>query len=72
MERYRNAVTPETKVERLLAGINVASAPIIINAKEYIGDHLLDDWLAIVDYMSTKVTKQFPPKSTSGKSARSA
>ena len=66
MERYRNAVAPETKVERLLAGINVTSAPIIMNAKEYIEDHLLGDWLAAVDYMSTKVTKQFPPKSTSG------
>ena len=43
MERYRNAVAPETKVERLLAGINVASAPIIMNVKEYIKDHLLGD-----------------------------
>ena len=43
MERYRNAVAPETKVERLLAGINVASAPIIVNAKEHIEDHLLGD-----------------------------
>ena len=43
IERYRNYVAPETKVERLLAGINVQNAPAINNAKEYVEDHLLGD-----------------------------
>jgi len=34
---------PETKVERLIAGINMTTAPIITNAKEHIKDHLLGD-----------------------------
>ncbi len=43
MERYHNVVAPKTKVERLLAGINVLSPPIIMNTKEHIEDHLLGD-----------------------------
>ena len=69
IERYRNYVAPETKVEQLLAGINVQNAPAINNAKEYIKDHLLGDWVGAVTYMATKITKQFPPR-TAGQKRR--
>ena len=67
IKQYRNVTAPKTMVDRLLVGINVQNAPVITNAKEYVGDNLLGDWVGAVEYMATKITKHFPPKS-SGKS----
>ena len=62
--RYRNDTADETKVQRMLDGINVSNSMIITMAKSHVTDVLLGDWMGAVQYMSTKVTLEFPPTSS--------
>ena len=65
--RYRNDTAAETKVQRMLDGINVSNSIIITMAKSHVTDNLLGDWMGAVQYMSTKVTLEFPPTNSTKK-----
>lgn len=67
IQHERNETAPETMVERMLKGILVADSMIITMAKSHVMDHLLGNWTGAVQYMSTKVSQEFPPRASGQK-----
>ncbi len=61
IERYRNKTAPERMVERIVKGMIIMNSMLITMAKSHVMDHLLGDWTGAVQYISTKVSQEFPP-----------
>ena len=51
----------------MLDGMNVNNSIIITMVKSHVTDNLLGNWMGAVQYMSTKVTLEFPPMNTTKK-----
>ena len=62
IERLRNDVATETKVQRLLDGIKISNNTDVRFAVNHASDNFMNDWNAAVSYVSSKMSKVFPEK----------
>ena len=62
IERLRNPVAIESKVQRLVDGIKISNNTTVGLAVEHAENNLLGNWNAAVSYLSGKMANVFPEK----------